>query len=159
MDIYLTKVKKEEKEILYRLLQYSLFEESETDLNEMNEQAEFEYKYFDAYFTDDDRHAYFIKEKETNKLLGFSLVNEHVQKFENGHSIAEYLVIPKYRRNKIGKNVAFEIFNRFPGNWEVSPSYNSEKAYLFWKHVIEEYTKNNYKFEDGIFLFNNKEVI
>ena len=156
MDIYLTKVKKEEKEILYRLLQYSLFEESENDLNEMNEQAEFEYKYFDAYFTDDDRYAYFIKEKETNKLLGFSLVNEHVQKFENGHSIAEYLVIPKYRRNKIGKNVAFEIFNRFPGNWEVSPSYNSEKAYLFWKHVIEEYTKNNYKFEDGIFLFNNK---
>ena len=155
MDIYLTKVKKEEKEILYRLLQYSLFEESETDLNEMNEQAEFEYKYFDAYFTDDDRYAYFIKEKETNKLLGFSLVNEHVQKFENGHSIAEYLVIPKYRRNKIGKNVAFEIFNRFPGNWEVSPSYNSEKAYLFWKHVIEEYTKNNYKFEDGMFLFNN----
>ena len=36
MEIYLSKVKDEEKKVLYRLLQYSLFEESENDLNEMN---------------------------------------------------------------------------------------------------------------------------
>ena len=39
MDFYLSEVKQEEKEILYRLLQYSLFEESENDLNEMNQEA------------------------------------------------------------------------------------------------------------------------
>ena len=91
----------------------------------------------------------------TDKLLGFAMINEYLQKFKEGHSIAEYLVIPKYRRNKIGKKIAFEIFDKFPGNWEVSPSYNSEKAYLFWKKTIEEYTNKNCKFEDGIFLFNN----
>ena len=126
MKVYLSLVKKEEKDILYRLLQYSLFEESESDLNEMNEDAIFEYKYFDAYFTDDERYAYFIREKESDKLLGFAMINQYTQKFENGHSIAEYLVIPKYRRNKIGKNVAFEIFNKFQGNWEISPSYNND---------------------------------
>lgn len=155
MDFYLCKIKNEEKEILYRLLQYSLFEESATDLNEMNSEALFEYKYFDLYFSDNTREAYFIKQKETNKLLGFAMINKHMQKFEEGHSIAEYLVIPKYRRNKIGKNVAFEIFDKHPGNWEVKPSYNSEKAYLFWENVIKEYTNNNYRFEEGIFLFNN----
>lgn len=46
MKFYLSEAKKEEKEILYRLLQYSLYEESETDLNEMNEDAIYEYKYF-----------------------------------------------------------------------------------------------------------------
>ena len=155
MEIYLSEVKKEEKEILYRLLQYSLFEESEYDLNEMTEEAIFEYKYFDLYFTEDNRYAFFIKEQETDKLLGFVMINKNMQKFEDGHSIAEYLVIPKYRRNKIGKKIAFEIFNKYPGNWEVKPSYNSEKAYLFWKNTIEEYTNNNCRFEDGIFLFNN----
>ena len=155
MDVYLDIVKEDKKDALYRLLQYSLFEESKTDLNEMNDNALFEYKHFDSYFTDNDRYAYFIKEKESNKLLGFAMVNKYVQKFEEGHSIAEYLVIPKYRRNKIGKKVAFEIFNKYPGNWEVKPSYNSEKAYLFWKKTIEEYTNNNCKFEDGIFLFEN----
>lgn len=159
MEIYLSKVKNEEKEILYRLLQYSLFEESEYDLNEMNEEAIFEYKYFNSYFEDEDRYAYFIKEKGTNKVLGFTMVNSYMQKFEDGHSIAEYLVIPKYRRNKIGKRIAFEIFDKYPGNWEVKPCYNSKKAYLFWKNTIEEYTNNNCEFKDGIFLFNNKEVI
>ena len=155
MEIYLSEVKKEKKEILYRLLQYSLFEESEYDLNEMTKEAIFEYKYFDLYFTEDNRYAFFIKERETDKLLGFAMINKYMQKFEDGHSIAEYLVIPKYRRSKIGKKIAFEIFDKYPGNWEVKPSYNSEKAYLFWKNTIEEYTNNNCRFEDGIFLFNN----
>ena len=43
----LNRVKVEDKDILYRLLQYSLFEESLTDQNEMNNEAIFEYKYFD----------------------------------------------------------------------------------------------------------------
>lgn len=155
MEIYLSEVKKEEKEVLYRMLQYSLFEESEHDLNDMNKDAIFEYKYFDSYFIDNDRYAYFIKEKGSDKLLGFAMINEYMQKFEDGHSIAEYLVIPKYRRKKIGQKIAFEIFNKYPGNWEVKPAYNSQKAYLFWEKTIEEYTKNNYRYEEGIFLFNN----
>lgn len=155
MEIILCDVKVEEKEILYRLLQYSLFEESENDMNEMNQEGIYEYKYFDSYFIDDDRHAFFIREKDTDKLLGFAMVNEHLEKFQDGHSIAEYLVIPKYRRNKIGKRIAFEIFDKFKGNWEVSPSYNSKKAYMFWENTIKEYTNNNYKFEDEMFLFTN----
>ena len=156
MNIYLEKVTINNKEILYRLLQYSLFEESENDLNEMNEEAIFEYKYFDNYFKDLDRDAYFIKEKNTNKLLGFAMVNKYTQIVQDGHSIAEYMVIPKYRRNKIGKNVAIELFNKYKGNWEVTPSLNSQKAYLFWKNVIEDYTNNNYEFKNGIFIFKSK---
>lgn len=156
MEIYLSKVKDEEKEVLYRLLQYSLFEESENDLNEMNQEAIYEYKYFDSYFIDNDRYAFFIREKETNKILGFAMVNTYVQVFENGHSIAEFMVIPKYRKNHIGKKVAFELFDRYRGNWEVSPSYNSCSALFFWNKVVKDYTGSNYKFENDLFLFNNE---
>ena len=156
MNIYLEKVKEENKEVLYRLLEYSLYEESANDLNEMNEEAIFEYKYFNSYFTDDDRDAYFIREKGTNKILGFAMVNSYVQVFENGHSIAEFMVIPKYRKNHIGKKVAFELFDRYRGNWEVSPSYNSCSALFFWNKLVKEYTSSNYKFENDLFLFNNE---
>ncbi len=156
MNIFLEKVTVNNKEILYRLLQYSLYEESANDLNEMNDNAIFEYKYFDKYFTDLDRDAYFIKEKNTNKLLGFAMVNTYTQIVNNGHSIAEYMVIPKYRRNKIGTTIAMELFNKYKGNWEVSPSRNSKQAYLFWKNVIEDYTNNNYEFKKGIFIFKSK---
>ena len=158
MITYLDKVKIEDKDILFRLLQYSLFEESEYDLNEMNNDGIFEYKYFESYFKEEDRHAFFIREENTHKILGFAMINTYLQKFKDGHSIAEFMVIPKYRRNKIGKNIAYQIFDMFKGNWEVSPSLNSEKAYLFWKNTIENYTNKNYKFEDRLFLFNNLNI-
>ena len=88
MEFYLSEVKQEEKEILYWLLQYSLFEESENDLNEMNQEAIYEYKHFDSYFIDNYRYAFFIREKETDKLLGFAMINEYLQKSKEGHSIA-----------------------------------------------------------------------
>ena len=152
----LERVRFEDKDILYRLLQYSLFEESLTDLNEMNDEAIFEYKWFDDYFKDDNREAYFIKEENSNKILGFAMVNRYMKKNKDGHSIAEFMIIPKYRRLKIGKSVAVELFNMHKGIWEVEPSYGSKSAFSFWKSVIDEYTKNDNTFEDGIFVFQSK---
>lgn len=156
MEIRLEPVKKEEKEILYRLLQYSLYEESRTDQNEMREVGLFEYPWFECYFDRRDsmeRDAYFIREEQTGKLLGFVMVNGYMQKFSKGHSIAEFMIIPKYRRQGAGKKAAILCFEKYRGNWEVRPSYGSEKAYLFWKSVIEKYTDGKCRFEDGIFLF------
>jgi len=156
MEIYLDKVSENNKDILYRLLQYSLFEESLNDGNEMNNEGIFEYKYFDNYFSDDNRDALFIREKETNKLLGFVMIDTYMQKNSNGHSIAEFMVIPKYRKNKIGKQTAFKCFDMYKGIWEVSPSFGSEQAYNFWKKVIDEYTNKKNEFVDRIFIFNNE---
>lgn len=154
MDIILEKVEVCKKDILYRLLQYSLFEESLRDLNDINEEALFEYPWFENYFTEEEREACFIRAKETGRLLGFVMINTCMQKSSSGHSIAEFMVLPKFRRNNIGKKAAFMCFARYPGNWEVSPSYGSEQAYLFWKKVIDEYTDHNSRYEDGIFLFS-----
>lgn len=45
---------------------------------------------------------FFIKGQGTGKLLGFVMINTHVQKCDFGHSIVEFMVLPKFRRNKIG---------------------------------------------------------
>ncbi len=155
MAIILEKVEESKRAVLYRLLQYSLFEESLSDQNDMDEDGLFEYPWFENYFTEKGRDAFFIKEQGTSKLLGFVMINTHVQKCDSGHSIAEFMVLPKFRRNKIGKKAAFTCFDIYTGNWEVSPSYGSEQAYLFWKNVIDEYTEKSNQYEDGIFLFYN----
>lgn len=156
MNIKLDIVKKEEKEILYRLLEYSLFEESLNDLNEMNDEAIFEYKYFDSYFIDENRDAYFIREIETNKLLGFAMINTYTQVYDKGHSIAEFMIIPKYRKRHIGKKASFILFDKYKGNWEVKPSYNSVSALFFWNKIIKEYTNGNFNLKKDLFVFNNK---
>ncbi len=155
MEIILEKVKESRKETLFRLLQYSLFEESLSDQNDMDEEAVFAYPWFDAYFKEKERAAFFIKEDGTDRLLGFVMINNYVRKSRSGRSIAEFMVLPKFRRKKIGKTAAFMCFNMYRGSWEVSPACGSRPAYLFWKSVIDEYTGENSRYEDGIFLFSN----
>lgn len=137
MNIMLERVNPERRDTLFRLLQYSLFEESLIDLNEMNDDALFDYPWFDAYFAETQREAYFIRAQDSRKLLGFAMVREH----EDGrHSIAEFMVIPKYRRSGIGSQAAKACFARHAGLWEVKPAYGSESAKLFWQKTIAQVT-------------------
>lgn len=154
MNYKLEKVKSEEKEILYNLLQFALYDGSKYVENELNENGEFEYRWFDNYFTDADRLAYFIK-SDDNKILGFFMINQNMKYYNEGHSVAEFLILPNYRRNHIGKRVAFDIFNMLKGNWEVEPIENSEEAYSFWKKTIEDYTDNICEYKNKIFIFKN----
>lgn len=158
MNFELVNVDKQDKEKLYRLLQYAMYDGSQYIDNDINMDCIFEYKWFDNYFTDSDRNAYFIK--KDNSYLGMVMVNENLKFQQNGKSIAEFLIMPKYRRHHIGKKVAYEIFDKFKGNWEVQPMENNPIAYSFWKNVINEYINGNYTIKnDGtedIFIFNNE---
>ena len=158
MNYEIVRVKNNEKDKLYKLLQYALYDGSQYIDNEINEECIFEYKWFDNYFTDDDRDAFFIK--DGNRFLGMAMVNENLKFNNSGKCIAEFLILPMYRRNHIGKKVAYDIFEMFKGDWEVQPMENNPIAYSFWKNIINEYTNGNYVIKnDGIedvFIFNNK---
>jgi predicted acetyltransferase len=149
----------EEKDKLYRLLQYALYDGSQYIDNDIDEECRFEYGWFDNYFTDDDRDAYFIKNGKS--YLGMAMVNENLKFNEEGKCISEFLILPKYRRYHIGKRVAYDIFNMFKGDWEVQPMENNPTAYAFWNNIINEYTNGNYTVKnDGIedvFMFKTKE--
>lgn len=154
MNIRLDSVQPQEKDTLFRLLQYSLYEESGADQNDMGDDALYDYPWFDAYFVEDSRHAYLVREEGTGRLLGFAMVKN--RETGDGYKIAEFMVLPKYRRNGIGKRVAIECFERFRGDWEVAPALGSEQACQFWKYVIDGYTHGRYRFHDRAFLFSNK---
>ena len=156
VEIMLERALPDKKDALFRLLQYSLFEESLTDLNDMNDDALFDYPWFEAYFTEEEREAYFIRQQGTKQLLGFAMIRRH----EDGrHSIAEFLVIPKYRRRGIGTQAAKACFALHDGLWEVKPAYGSESARLFWQRVIAQ-TAAHAQWKDRMFTFqiNHKEV-
>lgn len=154
MNIKLEKVTSEKKAILYNLLQFAIYDASQYVDIDLNESGIFDYDWFENYFIDNDRDAYFIKMGD--KLIGFVMVNENLKIYSNGKSIAEFLIIPSYRRKKIGKQVAITIFDMYLGNWEVEPIENSIQAYKFWQNTIKEYTNNNYEEKNRIFTFNNK---
>lgn len=153
MEYQLEKVTLDKKDVLYNLLQFALYDGSQFIENELNEKGNFNYTWFDNYFTDANRKSYFIK--NDYKYIGFVMINENLKFNNSGKSVAEFLIMPQYRRNHIGKKVAMEIFNMYPGWWEVEPIENSESAYNFWKKTIEEYTSNDFEIKDEkIFIFN-----
>ena len=155
-EVQLERVTEKTRQTLWNLLQYMLFETSPSGKNVANEDGSFDYKYFDNYFTDEDRDAYLIKSK-TGELMGFVMINQYLQKVKTGHSIAEFLVLTRFRKNGVGSEVAKRCFAMYPGNWEVGPADGSDSAYRFWKAVIDGVTNADNKLEDGLFVFNTEE--
>ena len=158
MDYEIIKVEEKDKDKLYKLLQYSLYDGSQYIDNEINEDCIYEYRWFDKYFTNDDRDAFLIKYND--KYIGMVMVNEYLKFNKSGKCIAEFLIMPKYRRNHIGKKVAYDIFDMYKGDWEVQPMENNPTAYSFWKNIINEYTNGNYITKNNgiedVFIFNNQ---
>ena len=164
MDIQIKRAGIENKKIIYNLLQFVLYDSTFYMDNDINKEAVFEYKWLDNYFTDDDRDAYIIYDGEDN-ILGMAMVNSYLKVPHKckAQCIAEFLVLPKYRRCNIGKRVAHLIFNMYDGEWEVQPMENNEGAYMFWEKTIAEYSNNNYikhkiEKEQDVFVFaSNKD--
>lgn len=152
MDYQLEKVILEKKDVLFNLLQFSLYDGSQYSENSLNEDGKFEYSWFDKYFQDESREAFFIK--YNHEYIGFVMINENLKVCSTGKSVAEFLIMPKYRRKHIGRKVAIDIFNMHQGYWEVEPLENSEQAYYFWEKTIREYTGNKYEIND----YNNSKI-
>lgn len=105
-----------------------LIELSEFDPDiKLNEKGEPIYKWFDCYFEDKDRYPiYFLV---NNDIAGLSLVREIANcKYE----IAEFYVLPEYRKDGNAIFFANEITNLFDGEFVFSTRLNNIRAVKFW---------------------------
>jgi len=76
------------------------------------------YIYLDNYWLDDDRYPYLLY--SGNEIGGFALVRKEKTIWE----IAEFYILPEYRKIKLGLICAREILLRHPGDWIIE--YNKE---------------------------------
>ena len=135
---------------------------SEFDGCDLNELGKYGYRYLDHYWTEEDRHPFILY--VDGKVAGFVLVNTIGNTRESDYFIGEFCVLRKYRGKGIGKKVAFAIFDRFPGVWEVATHIKNTPAIAFWQKVIEDYSEGSYKmysngigqWEGPIWVFRNR---
>jgi len=78
--------------------------------------------------------------KEDSNIVGFCIV----ESIDGYSEIVDFYVIPAYRKKMIGKNMAFAVFNKHPGPWQVRQILGDELAKKFWRRVIGDYTNENY---------------
>ena len=71
--IRLQEVKAEDRKLLWNINQKYLYEMTKYYPDNMDEQGNYHYGYFDAYFTDAERKAFFIYDDEI--MVGFVMLN------------------------------------------------------------------------------------
>ena len=144
MNIEMRKAGIEEKPVLRNLMELYRYDSSEFDCDDVGEHGLFNYRYFDHYWTEPGRHAFIVR--VSGRLAGFAFVREiGVDEGETIHSMAEFFIMRKYRRQGIGTRVAGRILDMFPGRWRVAEEEANTPAQAFWRKVISAYTCDEFK--------------
>lgn len=145
MDIRIEPIQVEQKAIFAQLMELRNYDFSEYEDTDVNECGYFGHSHIDDYWNGEGLFPYFIRVND--KIAGFALVCKHCMfiKGSNIHSIAEFFILKKYRRNGVGRYVAVEIFNKHKGQWEVLQLSNNVPAQRFWQVVITDYMNGAYQ--------------
>jgi predicted acetyltransferase len=118
-----------EKPVVGRLLELNAYEFSRFDRRALRDDGTFGYRYLDSYWDDQGRHPYLVL--VDGELAGLALV-----RLTATWSMAEFLVLPKFRRSGVGTSAARAVFARHPGQWEVREIAGNDDAVAFWRGVI-----------------------
>jgi predicted acetyltransferase len=106
---------------------------------DVNEEGRFIYPGIESYWRESGRIPLLMRADD--HLAGFALVNQWpALGLPLDHSVAEFFVMRKYRRARVGTRAALLIFRRFPGRWEVPVAWYNPPAQAFWRNVAEELT-------------------
>ncbi|GCE45857.1 putative acetyltransferase [Thermosporothrix hazakensis] len=140
MQVELQRASADQKIVLRHLMELCQYDYSEFDGEDVNEHGLFDYTYLDHYWIEPGRYPFLIR--VNGRLAGFVLVRR--LDGQPTHSIAEFFVLRKYRKQGIGRMVACRIFDEFPGRWKVKQEAGNLPAQAFWRKVIAEYTDGRY---------------
>ena len=155
MNIEIVGVKEQEKEALMSLLEKYLYEFSQWEKTDVNEDGNYGYEYLDCYFDEENRYPYFIK--VDGKLAGFVMVSDYPEVLERktDYCMSEFFVLHKYRSSGVGKTAVNMVLDRHHGRWQLKRHPHNIGSVKFWNSVIEEYTHGNFEL---VLSYPDKEV-
>lgn len=94
------------------------------------------YPYLDAYWSEPGRHAFFIE--HDGEVAGFVLVRDPESTLSGTHQIAEFFIKRAARRRGIGQSAVLDVWQRFPGKWELQVHARNTGALDFWTTCIRK---------------------
>lgn len=135
----LVAVESQDRELLWNINQKYLYEMTNFYDDEMDTSGNLYYGYFDDYFTDPKRKAFFLYD-ENKILVGFAMIHPYSNLGETpDYVLAEFTIFPMYRRKRFAKTAAEMIFDQFEGCWEVKYNEKNIAAKKLWNNVTEKY--------------------
>jgi predicted acetyltransferase len=124
----------EQAPILANLIELYAHDFSEFRNLEIGEDGRFGYPSLPLYWSEPNRHPFLIR--LDGKWAGLVLVSRDAAV----RDMTEFFILRGCRRRGIGTQVAHEIWNRFPGAWEVRVLEANVPAQNFWAGAISRFT-------------------
>lgn len=146
MQVELLLAAPEHRPVLDRLLQLYQYDFSEITGGEIGADGLYHYVDGDVIWREPGWHVFLVRVE--GQWAGFAFVTRHrsyVAKDAETWLMDEFFVLRKYRRRGVGEEVARQLFDRFPGRWEVSELQQSAAAQAFWRTVIGRYTQGRFQ--------------
>ena len=144
MKTEIIRVTEDRKDVLTNLLEKYLYEFSQYDKWELNDNGLFGYEYLDEYFIENDRFAYFIY--ADGKLAGFALLNKYPECDRPiDWSIAEFFVSYNFRRQGVATEAIRQIFEKHKGCYHIKYHRKNTASVIFWNTIAKKYSGGNYE--------------
>lgn len=143
-SVTLAEVPAAQKSIVANLMQlykydFSEFAAAGTDHGDVSADGLFAYETLDSYWHDNGRFPFTIH--ADGRLAGFALINRwSALDRPLDRSVAEFFVLRKYRRYRVGSRAAKQLFERFRGRWEVPVAWYNPPALSFWRTIVPSVT-------------------
>lgn len=145
MRVELVRIDLPAASVLARLMQLYAHDFSEFMDVGMNDQGVFATPDVEQYIGVPGRHPFLVT--AFGNLAGFVIVDEK-SRFGSQPSpldVAEFFVLRARRGAGVGRMVAWAIFDRFRGKWEVRQTTANVAATAFWRRVIGQYTSGAFE--------------
>jgi len=134
----LKQVTDKDRELLWNMNQKYLYEMTNFYPDDMDENGNYHYGYFEAYFTDPERKAWFICDDDT--YVGFAMVNPYGYTDEKTDNVmAEFTVFPSYRRKGYAEKAARMVIGMRPGRWQIKFNEKNTAAKHLWETLTAAY--------------------
>ena len=145
--IQLVHASPENRDLLWNIHQKYLYEMTNYYDNEMDDQGNYPYKYFNAYFEEPERKALLIYNDQL--LVGFAMINPYSYINESpDYVLAEFTIFPMYRKEHIGGDAANKILETYKGRWEIKYNENNTAAKKLWNNVTALYYPAKHRYSD-----------
>ena len=154
--IRLVPVKPEERNLFWNINQKYLYEMTLYYPDVMDEEGNLHYGYFEKYFTDPRRKAFFIYNDEV--MVGFVMINPYsVIEHTPDYTMAEFTIFPSYRKMGYAYEAARLILATYKGTWEIKYNEKNTVAKRLWSKVTAPYNPRVYHLNDveTVFEFEN----
>ena len=92
------------------------------------------------------------------RLAGFALVRQ-MGAGSGAYDMGEFFVLKRYRRSGLGRQVAWQLFDRFTGTWEVRELPANTLAQTFWRRIIDDYTHGAFTETQEFFATMGREFV